>query len=75
MMTTIYLFEDPDEYDSLVLHMPTEPGSMISVCGVAFGDDDLYLPDTDQAIADFCPQCQPAWVEARTSNINEWRFT
>lgn len=73
-MTDLYLFEDPDNTDDMVLHMPVDPGAMTAVCGRDFYEEELYLPDPDQAIADFCPVCAEAWIEAKTTNTNNWRI-
>ena len=71
----IYLFEDSD-YDSLVLHVPVEPGSDMSACGTFFGPDDLYLPDPDEAVSSFCTNgCAEAWIELHTTNKHNWRIT
>lgn len=71
----IYLFEEVDNHEELVLHFPDSPGSFIACCGASFHEYEVYLPDEDQAIADFCPRCAEAWIEAKTTNTNNWRFS
>lgn len=71
-MPALFLFEDPTEPDNLVLHFPADHETHWSVCGRQFTDADLYLPDDDQTITDFCPECVDAWIESRTTNKNGW---
>lgn len=71
-MNIIYLFEG-DDFEYLVLHFPTEPGSMTAMCGLTFDEEQMYLPDADQRLSDFCPECQNGWVEYKTTNKHNWR--
>jgi hypothetical protein len=72
----LYLLEDSDNTDDLVLHMPVSPGSLTTACGYIYTEEDIYLPDPDQAIADFCSSCAEFWIEAKTTNVlNNWRAT
>lgn len=73
-MNDLYVFEDSDLTDDLVLHMPDSPGSSIAVCGRVCSEEETYLPDPDESISSFCPECQPAWVDFKTTNPHNWRF-
>lgn len=74
MGNPVYAFDTDETDGSLVLHFPEEPGSFFSACGLHFTPDHLYDPDPDQAIADFCEVCANAWIEAKTTNVRNWRM-
>lgn len=73
MTTSIYLFDEDGAGDSLVLHVPSEPGSHMAACGVFFNVDNLYLPDDDEELSSFCTDgCAEAWIEVQTTNKHNW---